>query len=60
MAMIGIGIAVGFVYGELVASLTGAWYWPFTFLGLAMVVLTVVMLFSYRDPKFLIKKEEET
>ena len=59
MAMIGVGTASGFVYGEVVSDMAGAWYWPFTLLGIAMSALSLLMLFTYRDPKFLIKNEEE-
>ena len=57
MAMIGVGTASGFVYGEVVSDIAGEWYWSFTLLGFAMIALSLIMLFTYRDPKFMIKQE---
>ena len=57
--MIGVGTAVGFVYGQVAADATGTWYWPFIFLGLAMAVLNLIMLFAERDPELMLKRETE-
>ena len=54
-----VGTAIGFIYGELMAEITGDWSWGFAFLGLIMAGLTLLMGMSYPDPKYAVRKELE-
>ena len=50
-----VGAALGFVYGDLVASVLD-WRWPFIIESLIMIPFILTCLFAYKDPVFRPKK----
>ena len=54
-----VGVAIGFIYGELIAEITGDWTWAFAVLGFIMAGLTILIGLTYPDPKFAVRKDTE-
>ena len=46
------------VYGDLVASSLGAWWWPFVIEALVMIPLILVIIFTYKT-EFIMSDETE-
>jgi MFS family permease len=59
MAIAPAGVAFGFIFGEAVSQAFGSFRYPFFFLGLIMGVQILVFVFSYKDPKYLVRGEAE-
>lgn len=55
-----LGNAFGFVFGEVMTNLFGAWYYAFFIESLIMLPLLLASLFNYKDPKFYAKASTET
>ena len=52
-----IGFALGQNYGSGISNFFGDWYYPFYFEPFFMIPMILVVLFNYKDPKLIFKKE---
>ena len=53
-----IGVAIRYIYGAQASNALGNWFYPFVVETFIMIPLVVVLLISYKDPKFYAKKED--
>ena len=56
-ACVPVGYAIGFVYGDGIASAMGDWRWAFVFEAILMAPLIVVAWIMYKDPSLVKTKE---
>jgi len=54
-----VGYALGFIYGALISSAFGAWWWPFLIEGVAMAPFVVIAIIAYKDPSMIVKKHNK-
>lgn len=52
-----LGYALGIVYGTQISNLFKGWYYPFIIETVVMVPFIILLLLSYKDPKYYAKKE---
>ena len=53
-----LGMAIGFIFGAQTSAALSAWYYPFIIEACVMFPLVLFILFTYKDPKFYVKKDE--
>ena len=54
-----IGIASGFIFGEVTATAMGSWRWPYIFEAAFTAILAALPLFAEKDPRFWQKPQGE-
>jgi MFS family permease len=54
-----VGIASGFIFGEVTSAALGSWRWPYILEAIFTAILATLPLFAEKDPRFLQKSQEK-
>lgn len=54
-----VGIASGFIFGEVTSAALGSWRWPYILEAVFTAILATLPLFAEKDPRFLQKSQEK-